>query len=111
MRRLNIFTCSQISNHPRQLQPLVMPYETDKRKEIYYLTERGLDLIPILLELVSWDAQHDPRTGAPQEWITLVNAKKEKMTQLVCNTVQRVVPIFSGPDSVVKKLAEERLVI
>ena len=27
------------------------PHATDKRKEVYALTEKGLDLIPILLEL------------------------------------------------------------
>jgi DNA-binding HxlR family transcriptional regulator len=79
--------------------------ETDKRKEVYSLTEKGLDLIPILLELASWGAQHDPQTGAPQEWIALVNANKKKMIRLIRETVQRGSSIFSGPDSVVKQLA------
>jgi DNA-binding HxlR family transcriptional regulator len=81
------------------------PSETDKRKEVYSLTEKGLDLIPILLELASWGAQHDPQTGAPQEWIALVNANKKKMIRLIRETVQRGGSIFSGPDSVVKQLA------
>ncbi len=81
------------------------PSETDKRKEVYSLTEKGLDLIPILLELASWGAQHDPQTGAPQEWIALVNANKKKMIRLIRETVQRGSSIFSGPDSVVKQLA------
>jgi DNA-binding HxlR family transcriptional regulator len=81
------------------------PSETDKRKEVYSLTEKGLDLIPILLELASWGAQHDPQTGAPQEWIALVNADKKKMIRLIRETVQRGSSIFSGPDSVVKQLA------
>ncbi len=84
------------------------PSEKDKRKEVYSLTEKGLDLIPILLELASWGAQHDPQTGAPQEWIALVNANKKRMTQLIRETVQRGGSIFSGPDSVVNKLAEEK---
>ena len=83
------------------------PSETDKRKEVYSLTEKGLDLIPILLELASWGAQHDPQTGAPQEWIALVNANKKKMIRLIRETVQRGSSIFSGPDSVVKQLAGE----
>ena len=81
------------------------PSETDKRKEVYSLTEKGLDLIPILLELASWGAQHDPQTGAPQEWIALVNADKKKMIRLIRETVQRGSSIFSGPDSVVKQLS------
>ena len=43
---------------------LKKPHERDKRKEVYALTEKGLDLIPILLELANWSAQHDPQTGA-----------------------------------------------
>src|SRR5262249_57463549 len=38
---------------------LKKPHERDKRKDLYVLTEKGLDLIPILLELAAWSAQHD----------------------------------------------------
>src|SRR5437762_7785261 len=34
-------------------------HTTDKRKEVYFLTEKGLDLIPILLDLATWGAKHD----------------------------------------------------
>src|SRR4029079_17776890 len=30
------------------------PHPSDKRKELYELTDKGLDLIPILLELANW---------------------------------------------------------
>src|SRR5438034_5603969 len=59
------------------------PHETDKRKEIYALTEKGLDLIPILLDMADWGARHDPQTVAPQSWIDLVNANREKMNTLI----------------------------
>ena len=42
----------------------------------------ALDLIPILLEMDGWNAQHDPQTAAPQAWIAVVNAAKEKMIKL-----------------------------
>ena len=77
---------------------------TDKRKDIYSLTNKGLDLIPILLELASWGARHDPQTGAPQVWIAQVNANKEKISRLIRETVQNGGSIFVGPDSVVSKL-------
>lgn len=84
------------------------PDAADKRKERYSLTEKGLDLIPILLELASWGARHDPQTDAPPEWIALVNANKEKMIRLIRAAVQRGGSIFSGPDSVINQLAEEK---
>jgi len=38
--------------------------ESDARKEIYSLTEKGLDLIPLLFEMVLWSAKHDPKSEA-----------------------------------------------
>jgi DNA-binding HxlR family transcriptional regulator len=84
------------------------PYEADRRKAAYGLTEKGLDLIPILLDMASWGAHHDPQTGAPEEWITLVNANKAEMNRRIRATVQRGGSIFSGPESVVSTLAEEK---
>jgi len=79
----------------------------DRRKEIYSLTEKGLDLIPILLEMANWGAHHDPQTGAPAEWIALVNVNKEAMIRLIRDTVLSGGSIFVGSDSVVNKLAEK----
>jgi DNA-binding HxlR family transcriptional regulator len=84
------------------------PHAIDKRKEVYSLTEKGLDLIPILLEMASWSARHDPQTNAPADWIALVNANKEMMIQLIRETVQHGGAIFVGPDSVLSKLAENQ---
>ena len=84
------------------------PDRADKRKEVYSLTEKGLDLIPVLLEMASWGACHDPQTGAPQEWIALVNANKEKMICMIRETVQRGGSIFVGSDSVVNQVAEQK---
>ncbi|KEQ27669.1 winged helix-turn-helix transcriptional regulator [Paenibacillus tyrfis] len=80
------------------------PHDTDKRKEVYLLTEKGLDLIPVLLELANWGAQYDPETDAPQSWIAAVYADRESMISLIRDTVQAGGSIFSGPNSVVSKL-------
>src|SRR5213080_2726220 len=70
--------------------------EKDKRKEEYVLTEKGLDLIPVLVELANWSAQHDPHTAAPAAWIALMEAEKEKMIQLIRETVQSGGCVFVG---------------
>lgn len=77
------------------------PSETDKRKEVYQLTDKGLDLIPILLELANWGAHHDAQTGAPQEWIALVQRERATLLPLIRQTVQKGGAIFVGPNSVV----------
>ena len=38
--------------------------ETDRRRVNYRLTEKGIDLAPVMLELLIWGAQHE-ETGAP----------------------------------------------
>jgi DNA-binding HxlR family transcriptional regulator len=38
--------------------------ETDRRRVSYRLTEKGIDLAPVLLELLIWGARHE-ETGAP----------------------------------------------
>jgi DNA-binding HxlR family transcriptional regulator len=38
------------------------PNPLDKRKDFYTLTEKGLDLIPIMLNIVIWSAKHDAKS-------------------------------------------------
>jgi DNA-binding HxlR family transcriptional regulator len=80
------------------------PHDTDKRKEVYLLTEKGLDLIPVLLEMAGWGARHDPETNAPQSWIAAVYADRERMIRVIRDTVRSGGSIFAGENSVVSKL-------
>jgi HxlR-like helix-turn-helix len=79
------------------------PHASDKRKEVYVLTEKGLDLIPILVEMADWSAQYDPHTAAPAAWIALMKADEEKMIRLIRETVQSGGSVFSGPESLIRK--------
>ena len=38
------------------------PSPDDRRKDFYTLTEKGLDLIPIVLTIVVWSAKHDAKS-------------------------------------------------
>ena len=73
--------------------------EQDKRKEEYVLTEKGLDLIPVLVEMANWSAEHDPHTAAPAAWIALVKAEREQMIRLMRETVQSGGSVFVGEKS------------
>ena len=46
-----------------------MPNRDDRRKGSYVLTEKGIDLAPILMEMMSWSAKHDPDTIASKDFI------------------------------------------
>jgi DNA-binding HxlR family transcriptional regulator len=38
-------------------------------KQAYHATEKGKDLIPLLLEMMLWSAEHDPRAEVPDALI------------------------------------------
>jgi len=75
------------------------PSGQDKRKEEYILTEKGLDLIPILVEMANWSAEHDSQTAAPAAWIALMKADRERMIRLIRETVQSGGSVFAGEKS------------
>jgi len=50
--------------------------ESDGRKVNYRLTEKGIDLAPVLLELLIWGARHE-ETGAPRALIVEMEKNRE----------------------------------
>ena len=55
--------------------------ETDRRRVNYRLTEKGIDLAPVLLELLIWGARHE-QTGAPCAVIkSMVRNRKEVVAE------------------------------
>jgi DNA-binding HxlR family transcriptional regulator len=79
--------------------------EKDKRKEEYFLTEKGLDLIPVLVEMANWSAQYDPHTAAPVAWIALMKTERDKMIRLILETVQSGGSVFVGEKSLLGQFA------
>lgn len=49
---------------------------SDRRRVNYRLTEKGIDLAPVLLELFVWSAHHE-RTEIPCEWIAMMESRRE----------------------------------
>ena len=41
----------------------------DQKKYLYRLTDKGEDLLPVLLEMILWGATHDQKTAAPKAFI------------------------------------------
>ncbi len=70
------------------------PCDTDKRKEIYTLTEKGLDLIPLLLEIARWGALHEQQCSASPEWMRRLFADKERLVEEVQERVKNGGSIF-----------------
>lgn len=39
----------------------------NRRKYIYRLTEKGIDLAPVMLEILRWSGKYDPNTKVPKK--------------------------------------------
>ena len=58
------------------------PHPEDKRKDFYALTEKGLDLVPILLDIVQWSAKHDAKSHARKrkDFLARMNKSPQKVS-------------------------------
>lgn len=65
--------------------------ETDGRKDIFSLTEKGLDLIPLLFEMVLWSAKYDSKSEAKRivRLVELIRKDNRKISQKVMEQVKR----------------------
>lgn len=44
---------------------------------IYSLTDKGIDLLPILIEIILWSAKYDEKTGAPESFLKRIRKDKK----------------------------------
>ena len=51
--------------------------ENNASKFLYYLTDKGLDLIPLMVELMAFGCQYNPRGGSAY-WMKRINVSKKK---------------------------------
>ena len=72
------------------------PSSADRRQGFYALTEKGLDLIPILLNIVLWSAKHDPKsyTRRRKEFVGRLNRSVQEVSGEVKELVRKGGCIF-----------------
>lgn len=69
--------------------------QTDGRKDIFSLTQKGLDLIPVLFEITLWSAKYDSQSEARRipRLIDLIRDDNRKISAHVMERVKRGEPI------------------
>jgi len=72
------------------------PHPSDGRKDIYELTDAGLDFIPVLLELSAWGAKHEPETAEAMAWLNQLNLDRDALIQLIRVTVKKGGSVFEA---------------
>lgn len=51
------------------------------RQYVYTPTLKGLDLLPVILEIIRWSAKHDPQTAAPRPFIRRLHRDREGLVR------------------------------
>lgn len=83
------------------------PEETDARRINYRLTEKGIDLAPVLLELLIWGAQHELTSASCTATVALEKNREAILAEARRRWRERdstpLIPSFNA--GVVRKLA------
>jgi DNA-binding HxlR family transcriptional regulator len=77
------------------------PDPEDARRRLYRLTQKGIDLAPVLLEILVWGANHE-QTGAPCELISQMAKNRDAVLAEVRRRWQNndptpILPWLGGP--------------
>lgn len=81
------------------------PHATDKRKEVYNVTEQAIELVPMFIEMIAWSAknlvwQSMEHTGTIQQRRfverTVKTKNKTRLIEEVKKTVRRGGCVFEG---------------
>ena len=51
---------------------------SDNRKDIYQLTQKGLDLYPVMLQMILWTSKYDPNTPVSKRYARFLKSGDEK---------------------------------
>ena len=60
-----------------------IPNVKDGRQDAYQLSEKGIDLLPMLLEIIVWSAKYDPKTAAPKEFVAKAKNHREQLIKQI----------------------------
>lgn len=55
--------------------------EKDKRKKIYTLTEKGVDMLPVLLDMIIWSAKYSPDTNIPMALVNRASQDRDGLLE------------------------------
>ncbi len=78
----------------------------DRRKEHYKLTEKGLALIPILVEMANWGVSYGPQVTANPQWVNAVRTNPQGLNARIRATVEAGGAVWRGDDSVIRQLQQ-----
>ncbi|MEW6732605.1 MAG: helix-turn-helix domain-containing protein [Acidobacteriota bacterium] len=61
----------------------------NQKKFIYHLTEKGIDLLPILLEMALWGAKYVDNTESPKELISRLKKDRDAVIKEIMDCIRQ----------------------
>lgn len=67
------------------------PLPEDSRKDIYRLSEKGLDLVPLIFEIVLWSSKYDPDSEAKRiaPLVELIKKDNREISKKLLQKIRR----------------------
>jgi DNA-binding HxlR family transcriptional regulator len=65
------------------------PNPENQKKYIYELTQKGIDLLPLVLEAIIWGSQYVPENSTPKEFLKRLKQERDVVTQEILESVKR----------------------
>jgi len=64
----------------------------NQKKYVYELTQKGIDLLPLVLEAVIWGSKYVPENTTPKEFLRRLTKERDVVTQEILESVKRKEP-------------------
>ena len=62
-------------------------YQKLKTKKEYSLTQKGKNLVPVLVELILWSAKYNNDLAVPQEFLVKARTAREKLIEMIISKI------------------------
>ncbi len=74
------------------------PHPSDGRRDHYFLTEKGIDLIPTILELMAWGTGYDPKSTGHRKasFVARLNNERGAVMEEIKEKVRKGGAAFVG---------------
>jgi DNA-binding HxlR family transcriptional regulator len=69
---------------------------TTSRAVRYQLTAKGVDLLPMMLEVIAWSAKYDPNTAAEPDFTRRLSADRSGLEQDLRGQLDAAEPVLRG---------------
>jgi DNA-binding HxlR family transcriptional regulator len=61
----------------------------NKSRKIYKLTNKAIDLVPVILEIIKWSAIYDKKTAAPKAFVDRIRNDKENLIKEITDQLKQ----------------------